>query len=152
MISESASTTSNIQKYRVELVEAKIALRHAQNDYDEAETAFVADANYKELGSNNDIRDQKLALKVQEDANLKRLRNALRDARDAADRAECQLEQWLDERRHAESVTWAKLVDYLQGKVDHVRYAPTQAARTAIVDEATGEIVDEFVEDGDIPF
>ena len=149
-----------IQEAREALVEAEIELRMLQNDYKDAKTELVASTDYYELGPNNDVRDQQLAEIIR--SNFTHARRNIRQLEDNVDRLEVELECALDERRHAESVTWAKAVDALRGKVDHIGQAPKRAARELVkgkvedeakiatgidIDEDTGEITDD-----EIPF
>lgn len=156
---------SNLAEARQVYVEAKINLRHAEDALKDAETAFVATLDYKELGSSNPIRDQAMAELLRIDEIIAKLRQAQRQAEDDADRAEVALEIALDERRAAEGTTWAQLADYLRGRVDHVG-RESQAART-VIQESTGEILERqiteyqrrfgsggapMMEDDDLPF
>ena len=144
-----------IQEARTALVEAQIELRGLENDYKDAKTSLVADTDYYGLGPNNDVRDQQLAEIV--NSSFTNIRRNMRQLEDNVDRLEVELECALDERRHAESVTYAKAVEVLRGKVDHIGHAPSQAARKVVKDEIEDEVknaigVDEGAGEYEIPF
>lgn len=129
-----------IQQARTELVERKIALRDVENELQDAETVFVASIDYASLGKNKDARDQSFAELMRADKMLAELRDDVAACTDAKERAEVDLECLLDERRALENQTWAKLAEYLVGRVDHIHHAPEQAARQVIANETLDEL------------
>lgn len=121
--------TSRITDARRKLVSAKLMHRDAGNDRADYETAKTAGMDYNGLGSNAKAREVAFADLLRQDEKHQDLLQYERSTQAKMEQAEVELECLLDERRAVENETWAKLADYLVGRVDHVGYAPAQAAR-----------------------
>jgi predicted transcriptional regulator len=129
-----------LKEARQNLMRVKVELRNKTHDRDTVRDILMIDNDYSALGKNPKARETAFARILRDDPEHSHLARIVRELEDDADRAEFELEAVLDERRHKENVTYAKAVDYLKGRVDHIRLAPAQAIRTAIQSDIKAEI------------
>lgn len=111
---------SNIGTLRIELVEAKIELRTAKQQLEDAENARRAGCDYNGLGKNAQAREIAFAEILRDDADYQALRFGLEASQNFHDRKQAILEQALDLRRAYEHTTYARLAEANLGKVDHI--------------------------------
>ena len=120
---------------RTDLAEARIALRDAQDAYDETkalvEQRIVAAAGgAKELGANAEERARALTLAVQQDSDYIRALAVVREAQAAVDRLQANVDDAIDRRRSEERRSRDRLSAALEG----LGAAKSDPAERAIAD------------------
>jgi hypothetical protein len=129
-----------LKEARQNLMRVKVELRNKTHDRDTVRDILMIDNDYSALGKNPKARETAFAAILRSDLEYSHLARIVRELEDDADRAEFELEAILDERRYQENVTWAKLADYLTGRVNHIHHAPVQAVKRATRESAEDEI------------
>lgn len=142
-----------ISEARDVLWQAGVRIKEAKEQFEDYEIALIANTDYKVLGSNNDIRDQKLAHLLRQDEKWVGLRMYLYDAENRHNQLDMILNGLFDERRYRRSVQWAEMTEVLRGLVDRKGYAPRQVAEE-MHRSAAEELMHRSLEQGveDLPF
>lgn len=130
-----------IKEARHALMQLRINERERTYDRDTMRDVMMIDSDYTSLGKNKEAREAAFSAILRDDQEHSEMAAEVRFLESECERAEFELEAVLDERRYHENVTWAKLADYLTGRVDHVNNAPYQAAKTAMQERIKEEVL-----------
>lgn len=128
-----------LRKARKAAVNAKIALRHAENDAGDYLIWFDGQNDYTALGKNDTARKKAHAELLAADKRAVELELAVRDAEDTKDRSDLDLEIALDDVKEGRDRTWAILAEWVKGR--------SASGRMRDVSHAGEEMLREQVED-----